>query len=327
MRFEKAEQLLQLAFDMQSSAEGLSLRDIADRFAVSIRTAQRMRDAVMRVFPQTDEVTSDQRIKRWRIPPATTQRLVSFSAEELADLDAAALALRRDNRDIQARSLESVAAKLRTVLRPEVSRRLAPDHEALVEAEGIAMEPGPKPRVDKDVLNALRRAIKASAEVSMLYNGHRDPEAKRRRVRPYGFLYGHRHYLVAASADEPGRPKTFCLSGIAEIVITNATFVRPPDFSLADFAERSFGVWQEEPCDVVWRFTPRAAVQAREFVFHPSQTLQDQPDGGLIVRFRAGGLLEMAWHLYCWGDQVEVLSPPELAVRCAFHRPAWEALP
>ncbi|MBF0304088.1 MAG: WYL domain-containing protein, partial [Alphaproteobacteria bacterium] len=38
MRFEKAEQLLQLAFDMQSSAEGLSLRDIADRFAVSIRT-------------------------------------------------------------------------------------------------------------------------------------------------------------------------------------------------------------------------------------------------------------------------------------------------
>lgn len=327
MRLEKAERLLQLAFEMQSSADGLSLHDIMDRFSVTRRTAERMRDAVVRVFPQTEEVVSDQRIKRWRVPSATTRRLLSFSAEEMADVDAAALALRRDNRESQARSLEAVAAKLRTLLRPEVSRRLAPDCEALLEAEGIAMRPGPKPLVDSDVLTKLRTAVKASVAVAIRYKGRRDSEPKQRTVLPYGFLYGHRHYLVAAAAEEPDHPKTFCLSAISDVAITNTAYIRPPAFSLARFAERSFGVWQEEPRDVVWRFAPHAAAKAREFEFHPGQTFEDCVDGSLIVRFRAGGLLEMAWHLYCWGDQVEVLSPPELAARCTAHRPAWEALP
>lgn len=84
------------------------------------------------------------------------------------------------------------------------------------------------------------------------------------------------------------------------------------DFSLSAYAERSFGVFQEEPFDVVWRFSPEAARDAREFVFHPMQTLDNEPDGSLIVKFRAGGAREMCWHLFTWGDAVEVLEPRHL---------------
>ena len=35
-------------------------------------------------------------------------------------------------------------------------------------------------------------------------------------------------------------------------------------------------------------------------------------DGGLEVRFRAGGLLEMSWHLFTWGDGASVIAPLEL---------------
>jgi predicted DNA-binding transcriptional regulator YafY len=41
--------------------------------------------------------------------------------------------------------------------------------------------------------------------------------------------------------------------------------------------------------------------------------MEEEPDGSLVVRFRAGGLLEMAWHLFTWGDQVEVVEPGELS--------------
>jgi predicted DNA-binding transcriptional regulator YafY len=51
------------------------------------------------------------------------------------------------------------------------------------------------------------------------------------------------------------------------------------------------------------------------------------PDGSLIVRFRAGGDLEMAWHLYTWGDHVEVLEPKRLAKMVAKIRPHWDGLP
>ena len=68
----------------------------------------------------------------------------------------------------------------------------------------------------------------------------------------------------------------------------------------------------EEPRDIAWRFAPEAAAAAREYLFHQTQRQEMQRDGSLIVRFRAGGLLEMCWHLYTWGSAVTVLEPPEL---------------
>ncbi len=35
------------------------------------------------------------------------------------------------------------------------------------------------------------------------------------------------------------------------------------------------------------------------------------PDGSIPVRFRAGGALEMPWHLYSWGHAVDVLEPKD----------------
>jgi len=55
--------------------------------------------------------------------------------------------------------------------------------------------------------------------------------------------------------------------------------------------------------------------------------MKKRPDGSLDVKFRAGGLLEMAWHLYSWGDQVEVIAPEALAKLVAPARQKWPALP
>lgn len=105
--------------------------------------------------------------------------------------------------------------------------------------------------------------------------------------------------------------RLFSLSNIEKVDITEWPFERREDFSLKDYAERSFGVFQEEPFDVVWKFSPEATADAREYLFHPTQTMEDQPDGSLIVSFRAAGALEMSWHLYTWGDEVEVLEPAD----------------
>jgi predicted DNA-binding transcriptional regulator YafY len=104
----------------------------------------------------------------------------------------------------------------------------------------------------------------------------------------------------------------FSLANIEKVEITARPFTRRQGFSLQKFAERSFGVFQEEPFDVVWRFSPKARPDARQFLFRPTR-FEDAPDGSLIVRFRAGGLLEMAWHLVTWAGEVKVLKPRRLA--------------
>lgn len=79
---------------------------------------------------------------------------------------------------------------------------------------------------------------------------------------------------------------------------------------------------------MTWRFTPEAAPTARQFVFHPGQDMHEDADGSLIVRFTASGHMEMAWHLYQWGDQVEVIAPQGLREMVHLYRRSdFAALP
>lgn len=328
MRHEKGEALLNLALEMQAARQGLSLADIEQRFGVGRRTAMRMRDAVLRVFPQAEEVPQGDRVRRWRLPSGTLDRLLSVPADELAALESAVRLLEEQNRPLEAATLAGLAGKLKAVMPTAHLRRVEPDLEALLEAEGLACRPGPRPRLDPQLIDTLRQALKAGRAVRLTYGSRRAPRPTARVVHPFGFLHGHRHYLVGRQSDPP-RPEVrlYSFPRIAAAEALDLPLDRDPDFDLAAFARRAFGVFQEPPREVVWRFSPSAAEEARAFLFHPEQTLQEQPDGSLLVRFTAGGLLEMAWHLYTWGEAVEVLAPPELAALVHPHQQAWGVVP
>ena len=319
MRYEKTETVLRIALDMQGSSQGVSLEDIRTRYSdepLSRRTAERLRDAVERVFPQVEQANPGETPKRWRIRPGALNGLVGLSADELAALGTAESLLKRENASAAADALGSLTTKIRAIIRPEVTRRVEPDVELLLEAEGLAMRPGPRPKVDPEIVATLRQAILASRKVRLHYQARGTGARSRQLVCPYGFLYGNRPYLVAYSMNSAVRDyRLFSLANISAVDLTEFSFARRADFSLVEFARRSFGVFQEEPFDVVWRFNPGAAADAREWVFHPDQTTEDEPDGSLTVRFRAGGALEMSWHLYTWGHAVEVLEPKDFSKR------------
>ncbi len=295
---------------MQAS-EGVSLDDIENEFEVSRRTAERMRDALVRALPQIEEEYGDDRRKRWKLPRRSLDRLTAVSAEEFAALEAARRLCERENMTAAADRLADLAAKLRAALPDQVARRVDTDFEALAEAEGIARRPGPRRRIDPAAWEPLREAVLASRKVRFRYLARTTGKTSWQTAEPYGFLYGPaQHYLVALT-DYQQKHVLFALSGISEVVIEPGSFTRDPAFSLREYADRSFGVFQDDAVDVVWKFSPAAAPDAREFLFHPSQQLTDLPDGSLLVRFRAAGQREMRWHLYQWGNDVEVLEPPD----------------
>ena len=83
------------------------------------------------------------------------------------------------------------------------------------------------------------------------------------------------------------------------------------------YARRSFGTFQERPEKVVLQFDARVAPDASAFLFHPDQVIAENRDGSLTVRFRAGGIDEMCWHLFTWGESVTVEKPARLRRRLA----------
>jgi predicted DNA-binding transcriptional regulator YafY len=325
MRYSRAERLIQLALEMQAARGGLTISDIMNRFAVSRRTAIRMRDAVIRAFPQADEVPSDDRHKRWRLSGTGAQIFMGVTADDLATLEVAGEALAMANLSEHADSIRVLGSKVRSMLNDQAMRQVDPDLEALLEAEGIAHRPGPRPRITADLFEMVRNAIKSCSVIQFDY-APRKGQSQQRSVCPLGLLYGHRHYLVAH--DEGGDTiKYFSLPSIKGLKLLNRSFVRDPRFDLKALAAQSFGVFDETPVDVEWHFDAYAAPTAKEYVFHVSQEMEEQADGTLVVRFRAGGQLEMAWHLLTWGNHVRVEKPASLKAMIPAVKTGWSALP
>ena len=313
MRYEPAERLLRLAFRMQDNREGLSLSDIQRDFKVSRSTAMRMRDAVGRVYGRAfQRSANDDERPRWFIRTRTVA-VSDVAADDLANLALSADWFRQNNLAALASPLDLLSQKLKGRIAPKRQNLVATDSEILLQAEGLAMRPGPRPLIKSDLLATLRLAIKLPSELRLTYVGRRSQITTTRRVQPYGLLLGKQHYLVGMSPDStPPNVRMFALGQIQKLKLLNSSFIKDPTFSLQKFAENSFGIFQEKPHDIVWKFSPAVAHLVLKYHFHPTQKVKKQADGSVMVRFRAGGLYEMCWHLYTWGSDVEVLEPKEL---------------
>jgi predicted DNA-binding transcriptional regulator YafY len=328
--FAKAEQLMELATLAAARRAGITLDDVIERFGISHRTAQRMMRALEQRFPDVRERFDDEGRKRWSLPPAGLRDLMTLTSDELAALDLAAAALAQGGNPAVAHTLTALKDKIMSLVPRDKQARLETDHDALLEAQGFVARPGPRPRINAAIEETLADAIKACRVIEIDYRP-RGRGQTTSKVMPYGLLAGLRRYLVVrVPGKEAAEPSLRAVDRIVAARPTGESFVRDEDFDLAAYARRSFGAFQSpaEYGEVVWRFSPEAAGYARDFVFHPQQVLEDQPDGGLVVRFTAAGHLEMAWHLYMWGDAVEVLAPTALRNLVAAHRRSdWPALP
>lgn len=314
MAYEKTYDLLELAIWMQSDREGISLNDIATKFNVSRRTAERMRDMIVAKFPQVVEEIGENNIKRWHIPQGTLKDFIQFDANEITVLENAKKLFEKQQLDKQAEILGNVINKMKANIKPNVLRKILPDAEVLSESEMFVYRHGPKLNINPSIIKTIQQALLDCHRIKISYIHNNSQRIRHSILDPYGFLYGERnHYLVAHHSDGyfGNDVHLFSLTNIKKVEITDEILTVVPNFNLKNYVEQSFGVFQEPPFDVEWLFDKEVADEAEKYIFHPSQKLKRNKDGSLTVTFRAGGKVEMDWHLYTWGDHVKVIKPTD----------------
>ena len=315
MSFEKAQQLLELATFVASHRAGVTLGDVGERFGISKRTSQRILHALEVQFPDTKSGFDEDGHKRWRLQTGALRDLLTLTSDELAALDLAIETLERNAPGVEAIELRRLREKILALVPRNKIARVETDHEALLEAQGLASRPGPAARIAPEIASTISTALKSLQRLEIVYHSRGSVKPTARVVEPYGVLIGIRRYLVAKpKADTEGPIRYYVAERIQSAELTGESFVRDPGFDINQHAQKAFGAFQNdaEYGEVVWKFKPDVAPHARAFMFHPTQVLEDLPDGSLVVRFNASGHLEMCWHLYMWGDQVEVLAPEVL---------------
>lgn len=310
MRHEKSALLIELARELANSKIGLTLDEMCERINIKRRTAERMRDRLLDMFDTMEEV-KDPPTKRWRICGGLDGFLLIPTAKEMAALKSAQEYFAKH--DIEtSKTLEHLEGKVNSAIGAKATR-LAPDIEALMQTEAIAVTQGPKNITDPYVLNILRDSLLRLKKLSFNYMGGSSPN-KIRIVDPYGIIFSGDAYLIAKETRlKTNKPKLWRIDKITSPKVLDEAGGPPDGFSLKEYSQRSFGVFQEEtPHNVLIKVLPEYKEEAERWSFHSSQTIEINENDEMLIRLQGYGLRELAWSLFRWGGKIKIIEPPEL---------------
>jgi proteasome accessory factor B len=303
---DRAARLMRVAALLAAHPDGMHPRDIAERLGMSVRNVYRDLHAL------EDEVDvptwSDN--GRWGVlASAFLPPLKLTLSEAMAIFLAARLMVRyADKYDPDLGSaFEKLEENLPPTLREHVARSLDILQRAPLDAGFI------------ERVRLLTRAWADRRVVEIEYEGAayegRPGDVSRRTVRPWLIepsLQTHALYLIGWDEDRDAM-RTFKIERIRSVSVTPRSFDRPEAASLEAELRKGWDIIADQPpVEVRLRFSPAVADRVLETRWHPEQQTERQPDGSLLWSTTVSGTIEIRLWILEWGDDVEVLGPPEL---------------
>lgn len=168
---------------------------------------------------------------------------------------------------------------------------------------------------DKEVIYRQLLAARASRKVAKIeYNSLTEWETISTKLRPYQLVYSRHSWYVVGRSSAHREVRTFKLSRIGSLELLDETYALPRGFSLKRYLGNAWRIVPEEGRDlnVTIRFAPLVATNVAEVVWHPTQKLEPQKDGGLLFHATVSGINEISWWILGYADQAEVLKPARL---------------
>jgi predicted DNA-binding transcriptional regulator YafY len=169
-------------------------------------------------------------------------------------------------------------------------------------------------------LAALARAVLEDREVDIAYRRWEAPREVERRLRPFGLvLKGGAWYLVGeVVGSAEGQTRTYRVSHVLRLVVTDERFARPPGFALADFWRGHLDDFDRRRLDrtAVLRLSP-ALVRSLPDVSDPALVsaahgVPPDADGWTTVALPVEHDAAAVRLLIPHGGEVEVISPTSL---------------
>src|SRR5687767_2581234 len=304
-KWDRAARYLKIAMILREHPDGIAAQALADLVGVSKRT----------VYRDIEAMDLDAGLPIWSdrgkfgleggafLPP------LALTLHEATTLFLAArmLAKTSDEHDTELiGAFVKLAAILPTVLAQHIQETV----------DAFATTP-PNEQFTR-VFRVLAEAWANRRVVEIEYDaGVYDPTkgSRRTRVHPLAIepsALTHALYLMGWDESRAAR-RTFKVERILSASLTPETFEPPPGGATARELLKAWDVIaDEDPVRVVIRFSPGVAKRAAETRWHPSQELEDQPDGSLTWRGLVAGMREIKIWILGWGADAEVLEPTEL---------------
>ena len=303
-RLNKTEEIIELAMMFQNSYCGLCIDDIKEHFECSRRSAERMKALLFDLFPEKiEEVQTSDKKKRWRFIKGTMNSLISFSADDFANLEYLKGLSTDENKQ---KELDELIAKIKALTPQKNLQTLDTDVSAILESEGFAIRQYSRVKADKQTLEKIRTALLSFKKIKFSYPIN--DKTKEITLNPYGVIISDKYYLVGFN-EYVSDLRLYKVDKIEQLEILEEYFDKDEKFSLADYCKNSFSIYQEEPIDITLEFDEVVADDVLNYHFHPTQKVKQLENGNIQVKFKSGGTYAICQELFKWGTNVKIKRP------------------
>jgi len=299
---------------------------LAAEHGVTERTIRRDVEALQEAgFPLYDDRADGRKV--WRLVEGYRQKLVQgFTLSELAALYFSRNMLSFLGRAPFGQDLEGAFVKIREAL-PQKSLPFLSRIQDLFSAR-------PDPWKDyskkQDVIAALIDAILHQRQARIAYYSFNSRRTKSYEIDPYRLVYYRGGLYLYARAHEYQEIRTFAVERVQQVEVREAGFEMPADFSPSDYARSAFGIFGGRAQTIELRFAAAIAGYVRERTWHESQSLADEPDGGVRLTLEVAPSFDLKAWIKGFLPHVVVVRPQSLrdevareleAARAAFPAP------
>ena len=306
-RLNKTEEIIELAMMFQNSFCGLCIDDIQAHFECSRRSAERMKALLFDLFPEKiEEVPTSDKKKRWRFVKGTMNSLIKFSAKDFANLE---YLKGLSNDENKKNEIDELIAKIKALTPQKNLQSLDTDVSAIMESEGFAVRQYSGVNIKPDMLEQLRTSMLAFKKIQFDYPIKE--ELKTITLNPYGLIIADKYYLVGFN-EYVNSLRQYRVDKITNLAILDEYFEKDENFSLSEFCNNSFSVYQEEPLNITLEFDKSVADDVLNYHFHPTQKMKTLESGNVQVKFTSGGTYAICQELFKWCCSVQIKKPTQL---------------
>ncbi|MFH1024525.1 MAG: WYL domain-containing protein [Planctomycetota bacterium] len=171
----------------------------------------------------------------------------------------------------------------------------------------------PPRRLDPKIWEIVAEAVRECNTLTFDYHAPGRELEPARQVDPYHLVHFRGDWYILGKCHKAGELRTFALSRIRKAT-PGKGFDLPADFNAEKVLGTHFGImWGKEEFTVKVRFTADQAPYVAERDWHPSQKIEENPDGSILFTVKVNHLAEIKFWILSWGKAAKVIEPKELA--------------
>lgn len=300
------------AIKMLSRNEGASNEELVEELGVKLRTVQRIKRTLDKLFylPQEEVVGTDEKLKRWRIVDTASLIMPNIKKIGLNTAELLALYVLRGVAGIYKGStimddINSAFEKIGTTLTPQSRKALEQYSHIFV----VAPKSAKNYAASDGIIEELSYAIIGQKTCKVSYHAYGEDVLKTYNINPLHFFEQDGGLYLIAVITKYGDLRTLAVERFKKVDETEDCFEYPADFDAEAFLSSAFSLFFGEQETFKIKFPKDQARYISERIWAVDQKIETLKDGSIILTMVTSGGYDIKRWVLSYGGDAELLEP------------------